>query len=324
RREDALDATMSSSSLNPWVDSLGAMASSSDRRIMKKPLIGSLRRTPRVRLATSVASRLLRRLERERPPSAPPPSANRLPIARSAPSRMSSSMRGSKVSLCCRSASIMAMAEAEDASKPSIQAPASPRRPMRLMQRTRAFDAAMSRTTAAVPSGLLSSTKITSQRMPFSAWVRRATTRGTFGASLKVGITTVSSGAVGSSAVREPVRGQSAMDATHHPPSDAGAGALKHLLPSDHAISKPPNPAFGAESLGQSRGVIASMCPFGKGHGLAPVVLDIVLTEQVEDACRGPAKVAVAHGQLPAGNGHRHALFDMEIDHAHQAGAIGA
>ena len=58
---------------------------------------------------------------------------------------------------------------AEDDSAPSITADASPRRPIRRMQRTRGSDAAARRTSPDVPSGLLSSTKMTSQAMPASA-----------------------------------------------------------------------------------------------------------------------------------------------------------
>ena len=55
---------------------------------------------------------------------------------------------------------------AEEDSAPSITAEARPRRPMRRMQRTRGSVWAIRRTSAAVPSGLLSSTNTTSQAMP--------------------------------------------------------------------------------------------------------------------------------------------------------------
>ena len=63
----------------------------------------------------------------------------------------------------------------------------------RRMTRTRRSRRAISFAAFAVPSGESSSTKITSQAIPFRAAWRRATTAGTLPASLKVGTTTVSS-----------------------------------------------------------------------------------------------------------------------------------
>ena len=73
---------------------------------------------------------------------------------------------------------------AEEDSAPSITAEARPRRPMRRMQRTRGSVWAMRRTSAAVPSGLLSSTYTTSQAMPCSAASSLAISGATFGRSL--------------------------------------------------------------------------------------------------------------------------------------------
>ena len=110
------------------------------------------------------------------------------------PARSSQACAAAGVSSCCRSASITAIAAAEEASMPSMHAPASPRRPMRRRQRTRASVRAISRTADAVPSGLLSSTKMISHRLPARASATRVTTSATFSASLKVGTTIESSG----------------------------------------------------------------------------------------------------------------------------------
>ena len=93
-------------------------------------------------------------------------------------------MSGSFVSSCCRSPSITATYCAEDESAPSITAEARPRRPMRRMQRTRGSVWAMRRTSAAVPSGLLSSTYTTSQAMPYRAASSLAISGATLGRSL--------------------------------------------------------------------------------------------------------------------------------------------
>src|SRR5947209_750950 len=78
---------------------------------------------------------------------------------------------------------------------PSMQAPASPRRPMRRMQRTRLSVSPSSRATAAVPSGELSSTNNTSQSTPSSVRASFSTSNGTLSRSLNVGTTTLNSGA---------------------------------------------------------------------------------------------------------------------------------
>ena len=88
---------------------------------------------------------------------------------------------------------------------PSMQAPASPRRPTRRMQRTRLSLLPISFTASAVPSGELSSTKIASQAMPASAWSSRRTSSATLPHSLKVGMT-IESWALGKPG-RTPVRG---------------------------------------------------------------------------------------------------------------------
>src|SRR5262249_42302000 len=74
-----------------------------------------------------------------------------------------------------------------------MHAPASPRRARRRMQRTRGLVAAISLTTAEVPSGESSSTKITSHGISDSAAASRLMRIGTFSLSLKVGTTTLSS-----------------------------------------------------------------------------------------------------------------------------------
>ena len=78
---------------------------------------------------------------------------------------------------------------------PSITAPARPRRPTRRRQITRGSVAATALTSAAVPSGESSSTKIACQTTPFSARSSFASRGLTLGASLKVGMTTPSSSA---------------------------------------------------------------------------------------------------------------------------------
>ena len=74
---------------------------------------------------------------------------------------------------------------------PSMQAPASPRRPMRRTQRTRLSVSPILRATAAVPSGELSSTNTTSQSTPASVRASFSTSSGTLSRSLKVGTTIV-------------------------------------------------------------------------------------------------------------------------------------
>src|SRR3989440_5907937 len=78
---------------------------------------------------------------------------------------------------------------------PSMQAPASPRRPMRRTQRTRASLSPIARATAAVPSGELSSTNTTSQSISARVRASFSTSSGTLSRSLKVGTTTLNSGA---------------------------------------------------------------------------------------------------------------------------------
>ena len=73
-----------------------------------------------------------------------------------------------------------------------MQAPDRPRRPIRRMQRTRESWRARSRTTSQVPSGELSSTKMTSQATPASAVSSRRNSVVTLSRSLKVGTTTES------------------------------------------------------------------------------------------------------------------------------------
>src|SRR5258708_2107517 len=75
-----------------------------------------------------------------------------------------------------------------------MQAPDSPRRPIRLMQRTRGSCRASPRTTSQVPSGELSSTKMTSKAMPASAVSSRRNSVKTLSRSLKEGTTTESAG----------------------------------------------------------------------------------------------------------------------------------
>ncbi len=66
---------MSSSSLKPPVESFGAILSMASRRIMKKPLIGSLTLVLSSRLVRRVASVLALRRSFENPASAAPVSA---------------------------------------------------------------------------------------------------------------------------------------------------------------------------------------------------------------------------------------------------------
>src|SRR5437870_13612544 len=73
-----------------------------------------------------------------------------------------------------------------------MQAPDRPRRPIRLMQRTRESSRAIVRTTSQVPSGELSSTKMTSQLTPASAGSSRRNSVVTLSRSLKVGTMTAS------------------------------------------------------------------------------------------------------------------------------------
>lgn len=77
---------------------------------------------------------------------------------------------------------------------PSTQAPESPRRPMRRMQRTCGLSAAIARAACAVPSGLSSSTTTISCGVSGSARPIRSTIGARFWASLKVGSTIVSFG----------------------------------------------------------------------------------------------------------------------------------
>ena len=77
---------------------------------------------------------------------------------------------------------------------PSMQAPDSPRRPIRRIQRTRESCRARPRTTSQVPSGELSSTNTTSQATPFSVASSRRYSTVTLSRSLKVGTTTESCG----------------------------------------------------------------------------------------------------------------------------------
>ena len=91
------------------------------------------------------------------------------------------------------------------ASMPSMQADDSPRRPMRRRQRIRLSLAAIALTSALVPSGESSSTKISSHEMPRSASSSRAMSSWTFCRSLNVGTTIESCSAAGAAAKR-PVR----------------------------------------------------------------------------------------------------------------------
>ena len=100
------------------------------------------------------------------------------------PARSAASIAGSRVSSCCKSPSITATYRADEASAPSITAEESPRRPIRRMHRTRPSEAARRCTSEAVPSGLESSTKITSQAIPASAASSAATSGATFARSL--------------------------------------------------------------------------------------------------------------------------------------------
>ena len=83
---------------------------------------------------------------------------------------------------------------AAEAEMPSITAELRPRRPIRWMQRTLACRRASSLTTAAVPSGELSSTTMNSKGMSPSALVTRSNSDTTLSRSLKVGTMTASCG----------------------------------------------------------------------------------------------------------------------------------
>ena len=115
-------------------------------------------------------------------------------MTRSAPPSISASMRGNSRSSCCRSPSMTATTLPADASMPSITAPARPRRPIRRTARTRMSCSPRSRTRRAVPSGLSSSTKMTSHRIPASAASRAAIIGSTFSASQYVGTMTRQAG----------------------------------------------------------------------------------------------------------------------------------
>ena len=75
------------------------------------------------------------------------------------------------------------------ASMPSMQADDRPRRPIRRMQRMRLSRAAIDLTSALVPSGESSSTKIISQEIPPRAVSTRPISSRTFCRSLNVGMT---------------------------------------------------------------------------------------------------------------------------------------
>jgi hypothetical protein len=82
-----------------------------------------------------------------------------------------------------------AMVGAGAANIPSIQADDRPLRPIRCRQRTRGSARAMVRTSAAVPSGESSSTKMTSQPVAPRVASRRLSNSRTLPRSLKVGTT---------------------------------------------------------------------------------------------------------------------------------------
>ena len=160
---------------------------------MKKPLMRSLKSACSALFAMPIARPLSAARPTERPAPADPPATWRLPTTRSAPSRIRASIFGRMVSSCCRSASITATTGAEEASMPSMQAPARPRRLTRRRQRTRESSRAISLARRAVPSGELSSTTIISQATPASAASTRPISSRKLALSLNVGITRVSS-----------------------------------------------------------------------------------------------------------------------------------
>ena len=186
-------ATRSSRILKPRPYNLRTTRSRNPRRTTKKPLIGSVRP-----LQMTLLSALAARLARTRSAaSAPvlPPSMYRLATTMSALSRFAaSSSFGTSVSSCCRSASITARYGAELASIPSMHAEASPRLPMRWMQRTRRSCWARSRTRSSEPSKASSTTMIVSQSSPSSAWSSARSSAGMLSRSRNAGTTTESSG----------------------------------------------------------------------------------------------------------------------------------
>ena len=184
---------MSARILKPEGVKWGAQSSTISRRSMKKPLIRSEKSACRALLASLVAKRLIMARRSEKPSCAEPPSTWRLPTTRSQPARSFVSICGRIRSSCCKSASITATTGALEASMPSMQAPARPRRLTRRRQRTRESSREISLASMDVPSGLLSSTTIISQSTPVRAASTRRSNSRRLPLSLKVGMTSVSS-----------------------------------------------------------------------------------------------------------------------------------
>ena len=163
---------MSSRILKPWLDSAGrASPRPRPRRSMKKPLIGSVSVDPQQEPRPAASPNRLMRDAQSRQPfvgaafdvaarrrrDRPRPSRSVCSIAAAASRRAGGRRRSPRHSA------------PGAASMPSMQAPARPRRPMRRMQRTRGPVRRWRGPRAAVPSGELSSTKMTSQFTPASA-----------------------------------------------------------------------------------------------------------------------------------------------------------
>jgi hypothetical protein len=103
-------------------------------------------------------------------------------------------------------------------------------RPMRRMQRTRLSASPIERAVAALPSGELSSTNITSQSWPARTRLSRATRIGMLASSLKVGTTIVSSGA-GRTTAPLSGRGSAAAGLAGDPPFIVGCDKSPRSMP---------------------------------------------------------------------------------------------
>jgi hypothetical protein len=180
---------MSRRILKPSPDRSRTVASRTLRRSMKNPLMGSETRWVSTARLAAVAMRLRVARPRAQVP-VPPPSAYRVPTTMSAwPPSIADSIVGRTASSCWRSASMTAMIGPALASMPSMQADASPRRPIRCRHRTRRSLCAIARTRAAVSSGESSSTKTASHPVAPRVASRRLTSSVTFDRSLNVGMT---------------------------------------------------------------------------------------------------------------------------------------
>ena len=196
---------MSSRILKPCVDSFGATSSKAWRRIMKKPLIGSLKVTPSTFCATTFDQRLIRlrpalkpevclaveiaawpRPDRRRPCAAGRASGKqRFVVLQVGVHHRDIAAPGWSASLRCRRRQVRAGRSCGCSGHGGHVRP-------------------IARAAAAVPSGESSSAKMTSQSRPASTVRKRSTICATLWRSLNVGMTTVSSGAGWVAAPRAP------------------------------------------------------------------------------------------------------------------------